>query len=109
MEKWRVDCLSRTGLEIKDKNGEPLVLGERKLERRHFFGLCPVCKTIGNHSSCSGCLMVFYCSKECQKKDWKAHKILCKILLKLRGKNIHIFHRNPGLQTQISSALSQCL
>ena len=27
---------------------------------------------------CSSCMAVFYCSKECQKADWKAHKGWCK-------------------------------
>ena len=27
---------------------------------------------------CSICLTVFYCSKECQQKDWRAHKKRCK-------------------------------
>lgn len=28
--------------------------------------------------SCSGCRKVQYCSKECQKQAWKAHKAFCK-------------------------------
>ena len=27
---------------------------------------------------CSGCKQVYYCSSECQKEDWKNHKIICK-------------------------------
>ena len=27
---------------------------------------------------CSKCLTIQYCSKECQKKDWKIHKNNCK-------------------------------
>ena len=26
---------------------------------------------------CSHCRKVYYCSKECQLKDWKAHKLSC--------------------------------
>lgn len=29
-------------------------------------------------SMCSRCRMVHYCSQECQKKDWKVHKIRCR-------------------------------
>ena len=29
--------------------------------------------------ACDGCLHMFYCSKECQKNDWKIHKLECKI------------------------------
>ena len=26
---------------------------------------------------CSGCMRVYYCGRECQKKDWKEHKKDC--------------------------------
>lgn len=32
-----------------------------------------------NLSKCSRCKSVFYCSKECQKLHWKAHKANCKL------------------------------
>jgi hypothetical protein len=31
---------------------------------------------------CGACKMAPYCSKECQIKDWKEHKIKCKSLTK---------------------------
>eukprot|EP01029_Cantina_marsupialis_P001853 TRINITY_DN11687_c0_g1_i1.p1 TRINITY_DN11687_c0_g1~~TRINITY_DN11687_c0_g1_i1.p1 ORF type:complete len:291 (-),score=40.62 TRINITY_DN11687_c0_g1_i1:162-1034(-) len=33
--------------------------------------------------SCSGCSCVYYCSKDCQKQDWKRHKIECNHLSSL--------------------------
>ena len=46
--------------------------------------ICVVCKTEKNEqakdlSRCGKCLMVRYCSKECQKIDWKVedHKSIC--------------------------------
>lgn len=31
-----------------------------------------------NLKTCSGCMKVSYCSKECQKENWRNHKIRCK-------------------------------
>lgn len=39
---------------------------------------CHVCKEIAK-SKCSACKVVWYCSPECQKGDWKAHKPLCNV------------------------------
>ena len=39
-----------------------------------------ICSVCGEKSSlrCSNCLGALYCSVECQKKDWKTHKVICK-------------------------------
>lgn len=42
----------------------------------------PSCIKIGN-SKCSTCLREAYCSGDCQKSDWKAHKLMCKTSKKL--------------------------
>ncbi|KAJ7051184.1 hypothetical protein C8F01DRAFT_1067180 [Mycena amicta] len=41
---------------------------------------CPFCGSQGVPKllQCSGCFKVGYCSKECQTKNWKAHKPNCK-------------------------------
>ena len=50
---------------------------ERDLDKR----MCSVCnKATGQIPKCQGCLDVRYCSRACQKKNWKRHKIICKII-----------------------------
>ncbi|KAF8992051.1 hypothetical protein BDQ17DRAFT_1413515 [Cyathus striatus] len=42
--------------------------------------LCAHCTNRGNPTlkNCSGCRQIKYCSKECQKADWKRHKSECR-------------------------------
>ena len=55
--------------------------GYRHMERDKK---CFACGSYGGEEGkllkCSGCLCVFYCSKECQKSNWKIHKEQCKYL-----------------------------
>ena len=40
---------------------------------------CGKCNKIGQgFPKCSACKSISYCSRECQKLDWKWHKIVCK-------------------------------
>ncbi|KAL0490971.1 ankyrin repeat-containing protein [Acrasis kona] len=39
---------------------------------------CSVCKKKGSLLRCSRCQKVWYCTKECQLKDWSTHKNECK-------------------------------
>eukprot|EP00899_Mesostigma_viride_P007346 jgi/Mesvir1/16612/Mv10146-RA.1 len=34
---------------------------------------------------CAGCLCIRYCSKECQKLDWKEHKVTCQVVAGYEG------------------------
>ena len=38
---------------------------------------CAFCLKIGADKKCANC-DTFYCSKECQRNDWKKHKVICK-------------------------------
>ena len=40
---------------------------------------CSVCDNEGKMLVCAKCLREFYCSKECQRKDWKVHKQVCMV------------------------------
>jgi hypothetical protein len=39
--------------------------------------LCSMCNRLGLHQ-CNGCMCIRYCSSQCQKDDWKTHKLICK-------------------------------
>ena len=42
-------------------------------------GTCGACgRTDGAVSRCGGCGLVSYCSRDCQKAHWKAHKKACR-------------------------------
>lgn len=42
------------------------------------INICNICGITENLLRCGQCKIVFYCSKEHQRQDWKKHKLLCK-------------------------------
>jgi len=49
-------------------------------EARDMGGLgkeCKVCGLVGARKKCGKCMIVVYCSRECQVTDWGEHKIIC--------------------------------
>lgn len=53
-------------------------LSRTKMEPVTFVCAAPGCEEVGSRT-CARCLRSWYCSPECQKADWKAHKPLCKL------------------------------
>jgi hypothetical protein len=48
--------------------------------------LCNCCgKEVTSRLRCGRCKNVNYCSRDCQKSDWKAHKIPCKVIASAFG------------------------
>ena len=68
--------LSLTGREghmvLLDASGEPVC----DLWREDLEILCPVCDEVAKNR-CSRCTNIWYCGRECQRKDWKQHKKEC--------------------------------
>ena len=70
----------------QDENNGWLVLSldDKRVDKTKPFGkpfksfnACANCGQRGKPDKCSGCGKVYYCSKECQKEDWKVHKPNC--------------------------------
>jgi hypothetical protein len=40
--------------------------------------VCSVCRSPMGINRCSGCRVVYYCGADCQKSDWRNHKVNCK-------------------------------
>jgi len=60
--------------------GEVCVLGcaQRRMESR-VCGSCKRKENLGEtFKKCGGCHSVLYCSVDCQKNDWKEHRLRCK-------------------------------
>ena len=52
------------------------------LENMSNIKICSCCKKESEKklSKCSACLSVGYCNRECQKRDWHQHKVMCPML-----------------------------
>jgi hypothetical protein len=62
-------------------------------------------------SFCNSCRSVSYCSRACQKADWKAHKVICKELNVGDAKQIvHADHLSTAeeMKELAKNALSDC-
>ncbi len=47
-------------------------------KRERALEICAHCKEEKKKmKKCARCQVVYYCSRECQKKDWKNHKKCC--------------------------------
>ena len=48
------------------------------LRDQGVFKACKVCKQKGKAKRCTGCYLVWYCSRNCQVSDWDSHRAECK-------------------------------
>lgn len=62
------------------------------MKREYFLGLCSYCYMDKGSDMplhrCSGCQLLAYCSKDCQKLDWAFHKPICKQFPLTNGRNV---------------------
>ncbi|CAL4089503.1 unnamed protein product [Meganyctiphanes norvegica] len=71
---------------------EKLSQNYQRYDRPFFSGACSACGTMTSMEvslqRCAGCQLVSYCNKNCQKADWKMHKLLCKEFPVEGGKSV---------------------
>jgi hypothetical protein len=47
-------------------------------EEEQEITACKVCYKVEGAQKCGRCRTVSYCGKDCQRSDWKRHKLVCK-------------------------------
>ena len=65
--------------------GQSLVATENNVNKFHYCNNCGKVEKGRKFKKCSSYKCVRYCSQECQKKQWKGHKILCQSIRELSG------------------------
>ena len=73
----------------------------------------PMCYSKNPPKKCSKCHTSYYCSKECQKKDWKEHKQKCTDINQIReaiknlGKDVDQFQERKALNKKCPICLEE--
>lgn len=57
---------------------------------RCAFTLCSNPRASGSLKACAACNIVSYCSKDCQKADWKRHKPFCLDCRPFKSQSVHL-------------------
>ncbi|KAK7027012.1 MYND-type domain-containing protein [Favolaschia claudopus] len=67
---------------------------EYETESAMFFCVVGDCNNHKNLKTCKRCRSVHYCSKECQKHDWKNHKAACNHNFEVQNGSETVFQQN---------------
>ena len=88
---------------------------------------CKCCKKVEVNFQCSQCKSAKYCSRKCQRRDWKHHKTICQAIGTLASDKCkrtifksHVSHQNHAklikligekcqIKCEIGGVLSTCL
>ena len=70
-----------TGYRIKSSESVPQFIEDLvNVTKKFLTPECQVCAKEGPMKSCARCKNALYCSIACQKKAWKQHKEVCKVI-----------------------------
>lgn len=77
------------------------------MDSKHLMiNICHTCKDIQKPArKCGGCGGAYYCSVECQRKDWPDHKISCKELKRVIGNRCRFISISVGNNRKFKSLL----
>jgi len=65
-----------------EMKGQVIYTTLRDFTRHQNYSMCsmPGCVVTQDLLKCSGCKSVYYCSRKCQKNNWRQHKTICQSL-----------------------------
>lgn len=72
----------KTGTVVLEE--DPYAFVVQKGNHEYYCSSCLINIVCTNLRACSFCKHVYYCNRECQRKDWKYHKYECKIWKSLK-------------------------
>ena len=68
---------------------------------------CQVCFKQCETLTCSACKAAWYCSRSCQRKDWKSHRQQCRAVQKENRTKSDVNLRAHGNRIPVSNAMSE--
>ncbi|KAG6435972.1 hypothetical protein SASPL_100853 [Salvia splendens] len=68
---------------------------------------CEWCFSSTNLKKCSGCRVIWYCSSECQRSDWKLHSAECRVLSKVDKQRVNSL--TPSLRLMVKLCVKRKL
>jgi len=94
------DMVSKCNKQMEDllRYHKSVALAAREVEEGKLCWKCNTQQNIIQHKSCARCQCAVYCSVQCQKADWKKHKVVC---VQLRDKRREV---NSALPLQHSQS-----
>lgn len=98
---------STTSLSAGASQRDAVTTQVEQLSARRNGTFCDHCGVLAKESgvklqSCARCALAFYCSKECQRAAWKAHKPVCRRALPTTPLDL------PSATSEVACSLSPC-
>ncbi|CAL4065040.1 unnamed protein product [Meganyctiphanes norvegica] len=87
-DKEKLNSMSEEGESLKGgTDGTAMSINTAPQQQPADVGSCATCSEFAE-TRCTGCKIVFYCSRDCQKKGWNMHKDSCRPFAISRSKEL---------------------